>query len=488
MEIDHIDPQRVSSQRTKSKKHKIRSNENGDGHKLEHFAALTVPQKVVYSDPLKLQSVHRVKRALLVLFDAMLFDDRFVFIRQFEAKYDDERWEVLRDSMMNAVATTAKEREIESEVILMLKLMDSVWSHRQNGNRLEFRWPIDDDIEDRWISEMEQISTETVTLTLRALYPQFGGEDVDGVYDLFYGEYLERNQTEIEKGPGFGRALYFKLSTLNPMEFVNDSVSIKSDSMDTDSEMEMTAALKILNGGVDPEIPKNVDNVNERDIDREDAVMAVNAILENDRIRSKVNRFMADTETKENEEKTALRLLVEQIHSAIDCVDRFVPSQNENLYVISRRKVDGKKVSVFPEIESIDAVTEWMKDNDDHFKFGYAHSGYSELGTLDDVKSYFKEERCDSKDFVLLKVVNLEQFKNWNSWTIVQSESDDKLFRSVIGPALFVPIKKKNIKLKTEGVEIEKETVKVTVFECMAMEHYDVIHSINSVLARDDNE
>merc|ERR1711902_468313 len=101
--------------------------------------------------------------------------------------------------------------------------------------------------------------------------------------------------------------------------------------------------------------------------------------------------------------KRAAQCMLSALQSAIGCVDRFVPTQNENCYLVSRRRVEGKKWTVFPDGFDDEAVLkQWVTANaPNHFHFGYAHCSYSECGTIDDVKAYFKDSRCGPKDVVV---------------------------------------------------------------------------------------
>ncbi len=188
-------------------------------------------------------------------------------------------------------------------------------------------------------------------------------------------------------------------------------------------------SLKIANNGNVPNVVSMVANIDDVDGERTGNLYAINAFLQNKNIRIALNESLGGSIKYKSYEKQLKYLpIYDNMEKAILCWDCYRPKNNENIYCLVYKKINGEDIKIYPEIENIKEFKEWIgkKENAEfvYSCYGLINYGFAELGRIDDIKSHFIDKTIKTKKWAILKLINLHQFKNWNSWTIVDNNNN----------------------------------------------------------------
>eukprot|EP01083_Nonionella_stella_P045184 121447_1 len=435
-----------------------------NGYKLKHFCLLSKPSKVACDTPTKSVKSCQMDRILKSMNDEQLFGTKWfqsMRIYQHSEMFEEEEgpeyptWTAARDTFMNDMSQMMAESGLWNEFVQILKLLATVWNHKHRQRPLEFRWPIKEDIEDRLMEQMDEISDTKVMELLNEIFDAEDSDDTDALYDLFYDKYLSANSEQILKGSGFGRCLFL-------YRILTELEAPQNDEKEDPNALK--EALKTANNDKEPNIVHMIQNLDSKKI--ENHMLSVNAILQNKQIRMNINEALVKDDY---DSQSKYLSILENIEQAIHRDDAYRPkdNDNENVYMLCYQTIDGEEIKVFPRLEDSDEVKEWIQTKENaeclYACYGYINYGYCELGTLDDIKSYFIEKLIETNKFCILKL-NLNGFKNWNSWTNLNwdhnsnsGDNVDKIHRSVLGVACIVPI---------EVTEIKVNKKRVSMYEC----------------------
>ena len=119
-------------------------------------------------------------------------------------------------------------------------------------------------------------------------------------------------------------------------------------------------------------------------------MFAVNALLTRQAILQSVNASLMAADEGEG---ACLVRIVENLEAAVHCWDKYVPAGNENVYLVTPRKIERDRLRLFPDAEADDAaLRSWLRDarNAERlYRFGYLNLGLSELATLEDFQQHF---------------------------------------------------------------------------------------------------